>query len=244
MAEIYREQAAPEPLARWVECLWWLETGDGIAGYPVAPDGCLDILYSPEGGLRVIGAMTAERRFDLSPGSRTIGIRFLPGMAGSFLQAPPAELTDRDAPLDDLWGARGRELAGRLAEARSAPEGLRLLAAALRTPAHRPDVVGQAIEAITRSHGAIDLNALALRANLSPRQFRRRCLEASGLAPKQLCRVMRFRHARQLAARPGRLKWAQVSLEAGYYDQAHLIRDFRGFTGRAPGGPRLSANTA
>ncbi len=235
MAGAYREQVAPAGLERWVECLWWLEAGDGIAGYPVAPDGCVDIVYSREEGLRAVGAMTAERRFDLAAGSRTMGVRFLPGMAGRFLWAAPVELTDRQAAVEDLWGRRGRELGDRLGQAESAAEGLGALAASLVRPAAGPGAVERAVEAMTRAHGVVDLDAIARQANLSPRQFRRRCLEASGLTPKHLCRVLRFRRARELAAQPGGLKWALVSLEAGYFDQAHLIRDFREFTGRAPG---------
>ncbi len=235
MAGAYREQAAPQGLARWVECLWWLEIGERIAGYPVAPDGCLDIVYSREDGLRAVGTMTAEQRFHLAAGSRIMGVRFLPGMAGAFLRTAAAELTDRQAAVEDLWGRRGRELGERLGQAESAAEGLGALAASLARPAEGPDAVERAVEAMAQAHGAVNLDAMARQANLSPRQFRRRCLEVSGLTPNHLCRVLRFRRARELAARTGGLKWALVSLEAGYFDQAHLIRDFREFTGRAPG---------
>jgi AraC-like DNA-binding protein len=68
---------------------------------------------------------------------------------------------------------------------------------------------------------------------MSERQFRRRCVEESGLAPKQLCRILRFRHACELAA-ARRAGWAAIAADAGYYDQAHLIRDFHEFSGGAP----------
>ena len=54
----------------------------------------------------------------------------------------------------------------------------------------------------------------------------------SGLRPKQLCRVLRFRRACALAGRG--LPWGLVAAEAGYFDQAHLIRDFHEFTGDTP----------
>jgi AraC-like DNA-binding protein len=67
---------------------------------------------------------------------------------------------------------------------------------------------------------------------MSDRQFRRRCLDESGLAPTQLCRVLRFRRACALGRRG--LPWGLIAAEAGYFDQAHLIRDFREFTGVTP----------
>lgn len=55
-----------------------------------------------------------------------------------------------------------------------------------------------------------------------------------GLAPKLFCRVRRFRRAvARLSAGPG--SDTEVALEAGYSDQAHLIRDFREFAGITPG---------
>ena len=176
--------------------------------------------------------MTEEQRFDFAAGARLAGVRFRPGMAGRFLKASPAEFTDVIVPLEEVWGRAGRELAGRLEEAPSPEEWLGVVTEQLPEPvALNP--VQRAIEALTEAHGNLDLEWLAGQANLSPRQFRRRCLEESGLTPKHLGRVLRFRRACALAA-SGAPDWAAVAAETGYFDQAHLIRDFRGFTGRTP----------
>ncbi len=230
MTNSYREQPPPPSLAMWVECFWTLETATRISGYAVPPDGCLDIVFSPAEGLRVVGAMTAEHRYDLGP-ARVSGVRFRPGMAGGFLKTPAAVLTNLEVPLEDLWGAPGRALEERLANEAA---GVETLCAALPRPAAPPDSVQRAIMAMVESHGSADVDAVARAANLSPRQFRRRCLEATGLSPKHLCRILRFRRATELAKRKPGLKWALIALDAGYFDQAHLIRDFREFTGRSP----------
>jgi AraC-like DNA-binding protein len=46
--------------------------------------------------------------------------------------------------------------------------------------------------------------------------------------------VLRFRHASRIAQAAGRPNWSDIALEAGYFDQAHLIRDFHEFTGLTP----------
>jgi AraC-like DNA-binding protein len=227
----YREQGAARGLDRWVECVWAVESAEAVEGYAVRPDGCLDILWSGT-GLEVVGAMTAEQKYDLAPGAVTCGLRFRPGMAASFLRVPAGELTDRVIRLEDLWGAAARGLESRLGEAGSSEERLAMLAATVRPPAPAPNAVQQAIEAMTASHGDVDLEWMARQARMSERQFRRRCLEESGLGPKQLCRVLRFRRACELGQRG--LPWGLVAVEAGYFDQAHLIRDFREFAGGSP----------
>jgi AraC-like DNA-binding protein len=69
---------------------------------------------------------------------------------------------------------------------------------------------------------------------LSARRFIELFHRQVGLTPKTFSRVRRFQ--RVLRAVHGRreIDWAQVALENGYYDQAHFIHDFQGFSGSTP----------
>jgi AraC-like DNA-binding protein len=231
---VYREQPSTAPLSRWVECGWFLNSDQAVAGHRVPPDGCLDIVYDRSDGLRAIGAMTTEQRFHFPRGAYVAGIRFRPGMAGTFLGLSPAELTDISTPLADLWPRRACELQRRLDDANSIQDAMHILLHALPAPDATLTPIQRAIEALTIANGNADLDFAARHANLSPRQFRRRCLEESGLTPKLLCRVLRFRHACHIAGAIDRLNWSDVALEAEYFDQSHLIRDFQEFTGKSP----------
>lgn len=228
-----REQSPARLLTRWVECGWFLDTGEPVTGHRVPPDGCLDIVYERSLGLRAIGTMTHEQHVHFPKGACVAGVRFRPGMAGAFLGMSPAELTDTSAPLKDLWPRRARELKQHLDDARSAKDALQILLANLPAPADLTPTQ-RAIEALSIANGNADLDVAARQANLSPRQFRRRCLEESGLTPKRLCRVLRFRHVCRMASERDRLNWSAIALEAEYFDQAHLIRDFQEFTGHSP----------
>src|ERR1035438_6503164 len=92
-------------------------------------------------------------------------------------------------------------------------------------------------------NGIADVDWMARQAGLSPRQFRRRCMEEAGLGPKRLARVLRFRYANRLAAAARRPDWSLIAASAGYFDQAHLIRDFREFTGRTPAAAAAGASS-
>jgi AraC-like DNA-binding protein len=197
----------------------------------VLPDGCIDIIYSSTGHLEVVGAMTRARRFDVPAQTQIAGVRFRPGMATPFLHVPAEEITDRTIPLHDLWGSVTRELEGRLAESRPADRG-HILAAGLGIPATQPSNTQRAVEAITAAQGNLEVDWVIRQAGITERQFRRRLLEETGLSPKKLCRVLRFRHAYALG-RCG-LPWSLIAVEAGYFDQPHLIRDFREFAGDTP----------
>jgi AraC-like DNA-binding protein len=230
----YREYRPAAPWQRWIECAWCSETIEEPRGYAVRPDGCLDIVYSADEGLRMVGTMTAEQKFYYPAGLQIVGVRFHPGKAGTFLGVAPADLTDGIALLEDAWGARARALEERLRDARTPGETIRLLLQGIPAPESAPNPVQRAIEAISAEHGACDLDLAARQANLSSRQFRRRCLEESGLTPKHLSRVLRFRYACELASRAERPEWPDIAAEAGYFDQAHLIRDFHEFAGGPP----------
>lgn len=210
---IYCEQPPPTSLSRWVECGWFLESDAAVMGYRVPPDGCLDILYDPRKGLRAIGAMTSEQRFNLAAGTCLVGIRFRPGMAGPFLGVSPAQLTNGSVSLEDLWSHRARELTRQMNDAKSIRDAMRRLLDSLRAPASVPNPVQQAIETIIKANGNADVDSAARHANLSARQFRRAC---------------RIAHA---AERPN---WSAIAAEGEYFDQAHLIRDFREFIGATP----------
>lgn len=55
-----------------------------------------------------------------------------------------------------------------------------------------------------------------------------------GLTPKLFCRVRRFQAMLQRAVREPRPDWSKLALACGYYDQSHLIRDFKLFSGLTP----------
>ncbi|SPF49679.1 Uncharacterized HTH-type transcriptional regulator in mcrB 3'region (fragment) [Candidatus Sulfopaludibacter sp. SbA4] len=82
-------------------------------------------------------------------------------------------------------------------------------------------------------HGCVSIDEVADQCGLSARQFRRICLAQTGLAPKFLARVLRFRHAlAQVHMHP--CAFAHMALDCGYYDQAHFINEFRELSGRTP----------
>jgi AraC-like DNA-binding protein len=88
------------------------------------------------------------------------------------------------------------------------------------------DVIDWAVERLAAGRGG-DLDTLAGNVGLSPRQFRRRFASRYGMSPKQYASVVRFSFALELKQRRPDLTWTTIAHESGYFDQAHLIKDFR-----------------
>jgi AraC-like DNA-binding protein len=229
----YREFAPPPRLADAVECFWWSHCGDAEEIVQrVLPDGCADLLLTRDSSsatLQAVGPMTRFEDYRLRPRTSLLGVRFRPGMWPAVFGAPADLFTDRLLPVEDLWGARAAELSDRLA---SAPQPMQVLASLL-PDAPRRTPVQRALAFLERRRGCVPLDELARDAGLSARQFRRVCLEQTGLSPKLLARVLRFRHA---LARAGDEAGdhAGLAAECGYTDQSHLIAEFRRFSGRTP----------
>ena len=170
--------------------------------------------------------------FRAPPGQFFIGVRFHPGMSLPFLRAPGHELADKSIPLEDLWGRAARGLREKVANSSTASDAIAAFERYLQQP--EPNAREAAMWAWLRQRGGeARLDELARLSGLGTRQLRRRCLLETGLTPKRMCRVLRFRRAFSLG-RSG-MDWSVVAAECGYYDQAHLIRDFRELGGRTPG---------
>jgi AraC-like DNA-binding protein len=197
----------------------------------ILPDGCIDLIWS-SGGVMVAGPDTTARLVSIPAGVEYVAVRFAPGQAPGLLGIPAHELRDAQPDLDDVWPGRGRRLAERIAEAADRPGRLAdLVRAEFARVSYRPDpVVGQVVRRLARGERVDDV---ARAVGLSPRQLRRRSLDAFGYGPKMLARVLRLTRAVALARRGVAL--AEVAATTGYADQAHFARDVRSLTGTTVG---------
>jgi AraC-like DNA-binding protein len=246
----YRELLPPPPLDRIVHRFWFLR-GDG-PGEPqtIVPDGRAEIVLHlgepfaqidragrpvPQPRALVAGQLTSPLRLLPRPNAEVVGIRLRSAAARRLLRLPQRELTGRIIPLGDVapglecrlrdvmrLGADPRTRVARLAGA---------LAYALDDAGPTPLDAAVARLESGRHHAA---TGLAASVGLTPRTLQRRFLEEVGLDPTLLRRIFRFRTAFGLleGLPPGR--WGAVAPRAGYFDQAHLIREFRRFAGAPP----------
>ena len=233
----YQEFLPSPKFAAHVECFWMHRTEGSVPNFHVFPDGCSDIIFEQPardyGGLAIVGTMTRAQAFDIPARHSTFGVRFRPGMAARLLRVPGSVAVDQSIPLADAWKAAAvRDLLDRLAGSRSLRDAIARFEASLAEPAPL-DPVEKSLAWLAECGGQVSMDALANAASLSPRQFRRICVERTGLSPKYLARVLRFRQAAKYA-NGQHPDWADVAVASGYYDQAHLINEFKELAGVSP----------
>jgi methylphosphotriester-DNA--protein-cysteine methyltransferase len=150
---------------------------------------------------------------------------------------PASELTDRDVDLADLWPGRD-ELFDALGAALDATARMRALSAAvarrLLVAPRAPRAVEAAAERISAARGDLSIRALTADLGVTRQYLARAFAEHVGLSPKMLARVLRARGVVQTVRRGGDVDWSMLALEAGYYDQSHLIGELKELTGLAP----------
>jgi AraC-like DNA-binding protein len=97
-----------------------------------------------------------------------------------------------------------------------------------------PRAVRAATERIGAARGDVSIRALTAELGLTRQYLARAFAEHVGLSPKMLARVLRARSVVQAARRGGDVDWSTLALEAGYYDQSHLIGELKELTGLVP----------
>jgi AraC-like DNA-binding protein len=237
-------EALPSPaLRRWVECLWW-RGGDASGGSAtILPDGATDIIFdlaptpSPLTSAFAVGTMTAP--LVIEPDARELlGVRFRPGCAARFLGIPLCELTDARVPLRDVQPSVAADVAERLSFESSLAARWQLVEdELLRRVAkiEEPDArVEAAVAVLVRSGRRASVDHVAGVANMTRQHLRRRFLDVVGTSPKTFARVIRFQRLVDAIRRGQVQSWADAALDHGYYDQAHMIGDFRELSGTTP----------
>jgi AraC-like DNA-binding protein len=238
------------PLDRYIECFWYLETGPEPGPVQrIVPDGSLELIIHagapfaqikngvPETQPEVLfsGQITRPLFVAPQPHGRVFGIRFFPQAASALLRVPLFELTDRLLPLDSISPRLHDDLIPIL----DLPTSDSAFTAITHWLNHRfsalkaAPVVDHIARRIQRERGNISISELSSEYGLSSRQLQRLFAEHVGIAPKTLCRIARFQHVLNLLQNNGD-RWADVAVDAGYYDQSHLLLDFRQFAAETP----------
>jgi AraC-like DNA-binding protein len=221
----YVEHLVSSPL---VSCTWeqWTEASHEQR---VVPDACVDLIWSGE-RLTIAGPDTRARLVALAPGTRIVGVRLRPGVAGAVLGLPATELRDEVRDAHEVLGRDATEAL--LADLHAGGDPHTILRGAVEPRAGRaPDpLVRAAVAALDRPDARVA--EVADEVGLSARQLQRRVADAVGYGPKTLARVLRFRRLQALAASESAL--ADLALDAGYADQAHMTAEVTRLAGVSP----------
>lgn len=160
---------------------------------------------------------------------------FQPYGAYSLLGIPSHELTDEIIPLQDIWGYTANLLEEEIQQADDYRKRISLIENFLfQHISHAVDpLVTAIVKSIYQSHGMITVNELSNQLYTHERKLERKFREKVGISPKHFSNTIRLQYfLRLLRNNTGSL--TDLAYESGYYDQAHLIREFKKHAGITP----------
>jgi AraC-like DNA-binding protein len=188
--------------------------------------------------VHALGLRQRVHRKLLRSGHRAVTARLHLGAHEAVLGVPASALGGGIIALEQLWGdAATRRLFDRLGDARNANEAAAILESAIA------ERLAIANGRRARTHLALDaaerlttakVSAVAADLQVSERHLRRVFRETVGMGPKAFARLARFSRALRAARESDPVSWAGIAAATGYYDQAHLIAEFRAIAGATP----------
>lgn len=254
---IFRTRVPQPVLTPFIEFLWFYQDLDvDHTKEKLLPDASMELIIDlSEGPKRLYDNRDLDRYttynrcwisglqpqfivLGVQPGSSMMGAHFRTGGAAPFFGFPLSELSGNVVELDLIWKREILALREQLLETATPEDKFNLLETYLVAKAQarlQPDrTVSIALEML-RSWPVVPLRELASKLGLSHKQMLTRFDCRVGVTPKLASRIFRFQRAladiNEAKSVPG---WADLAVDCGYYDQAHLIHDFRELAGLTP----------
>ncbi|HTE00066.1 MAG TPA: helix-turn-helix domain-containing protein [Mucilaginibacter sp.] len=214
------------------------------------PDGSVEVVFhagtdfyrddEKECWAKVIGQITQPLTMKAIGEGKSFGIWFLPHTFSLFSGISMNELNDKTIPLDTIFSQAFIDLVKNCLlenDVNGLVEGTNIYLSRRLNISSNPvkeKIVEHAIQYILTKKAGTDLDKLVKDCNISNRYLQKIFIERIGFSPKFFIRIVRFQYALHLltGCRPDSL--TALTYLAGYYDQAHFIRDFKEFTGSAP----------
>lgn len=216
----------------------------------VLPDTCVELfvnytstpvaIIGDELHKRSIISFRMSRPMDVQmrKGTGCLAICFYPGMAYKFFQVPMHTLSDTTAPLSDIWNNLAEEIEDKLACACNNETRVCVVQNFLLEQLASAKIDFQmdyCLQQAQLSGGSVSVSKLTNDAGISQRHLSRKFQQYIGLSPKEYLRVYRFMQSLGYMKKYPVLSLTEIAYKSGYYDQAHFNRDYKAYTGYAPG---------
>lgn len=191
-----------------------------------------------KGRFEVFGVVEGRFIRVLESKGRVLGIKFWPGGFYPFSGVPVSELTNRIVPLSSIFGESGNEFGQAVTACDNDERNVELAEEILQ--ARRPVrdenvvVVREIVDQIANDLGITKVDDLVSVVDMSKRTLQRLFQRYVGVSPKWVIQRYRLHEAIVEIERGNPVDWKRLSLDLGYFDQAHFIKYFKTLVGRSP----------
>ena len=167
-------------------------------------------------------------------------IEFKPNGFNNMFGIPASKICDDIFPANEVIGNCVKQFYEKLLYAEGVQEMVSLadkfLIGFLNKPkaAYMNEGITQISNQISINPDTFNISQYARQANMSIRNFERRFSEQVGTSPKLFCRLLRFNKAVKSKISHPKKSWCDIAFESGYYDNMHMIKDFKQFANASP----------
>lgn len=233
---LYRCRIPKAPLSDFVDQIWL------YSGYTVShqqerlmPTGTMELVFDLTLGDAVLcGAHSVPTTIDTSVCATIVGVHFRPGGAFPFLGIPASELHNETVPLSAIWGNDAELVREQLLAAPDDESRFDVIEETLLRRASRLQRHVAVTHGIFRLGKPVAVAEVVEETGLSQRRFIELFDSEVGLTPKVFARVQRFQRVLRRIHPLTVVDWSDVAVACGYFDQSHLIHDFRALAGITP----------
>jgi AraC-like DNA-binding protein len=229
-----------DDLAFWIAHYWMIRWDlRGCEPYVAEslPHPNVHVIFETAGSV-VAGVQTRMFSRVLEGQSQVFGIKFKPGGFRPFLKFATSKLADRVVAAESILGKDVNALESILLSSGEENEKVEAANAFFRARMPKPDAViegvGRIVERILEERDIKTVDDLVDRTGIGKRSLQRMFNEYVGVSPKWVIRRYRLHELVERFNSNDEPRWADLALELGYFDQAHLINDFRSITGYSP----------
>ncbi|MBC3796590.1 helix-turn-helix domain-containing protein [Acetobacterium tundrae] len=221
----------------------------------IVPDGTVDIVFrcgQDHVDATCYGAVLKMHSIDYAASfhldDTIFGIRFLPGKAFLPKGYPIGSLTETSIPLLEI--CKDQTMMEGITKSTDFKEQIQLFLNSYipdyqnyYSPGTRPFSYCM-VDKITKVVGIINVNELSQSVGYTPRYINRLFNNEIGLPPKTFSKIIRFQNVLLALGKDQHI--STIAADMGYYDQSHLLKEFKQFTGISPLNYRksLTAGTA
>jgi AraC-like DNA-binding protein len=229
----------PSDLAQWID-LYWMVTWNLPKAYlqETLPHPNFNLAFE-NGDASVFGVSTGRFATVLEGKSGVFGVKFRPGAFRPFMKAAAASLLNRVVPAKSIFGKSVGALqdvweSSNYTEDKMIKAANEFFRARLPKPDPTVELADQIVRCILEDHEIRTVEDLVSRTGIGKRSLQRIFNEYVGVNPKWVIRRDRLHELIKMFQSGHRLDWAQLAVDLGYFDQAHLINDFRSVVGFSP----------
>jgi AraC-like DNA-binding protein len=191
-----------------------------------------------KGNSKAWGVSTSKFSRTLEGKSHVFGVKFTPGGFFPFLGSSVSSLANRSVAVNQIFGSEVDALEDLLLSTENEDEMMEaanaFFLARMPAPDEKTALARQLVERILQERDILTVDDFSERVGIGKRSLQRMFSQYVGVSPKWVIRRYRLHELLERMHSGEQLDWAQLAVELGYFDQAHLINDFKSIVGHAP----------